>query len=73
MQGSTFSRTLLTDRLSDSASGYTTMSSAAPFTFGERQGLILLAETSAVSACAIIGLLSYIAVCGARNLQEINN
>lgn len=34
----------------------------SPFTFGERVGLVLLAETSAVSACAIIGLLSYIAV-----------
>jgi len=33
----------------------------SPFTFGERLGLILLAETSAVSACSIIGLLSYIA------------
>lgn len=48
-------------------------SSAAPFTFSERQGLILLAETSAVSACAIIGLLLYIAVCCARNLQGIYN
>ncbi|KAI9446841.1 hypothetical protein H4582DRAFT_613174 [Lactarius indigo] len=37
------------------------MSSPASFTFGERLGLILLAETSAVSACAVIGLLSYIA------------
>ncbi|KAI9438712.1 hypothetical protein H4582DRAFT_192953 [Lactarius indigo] len=37
------------------------MSSLTPFTFGERQGLVLLAETSAVSACAVIGLLSYIA------------
>jgi len=35
--------------------------SGPPFTFGERLGLILLVETSAVSACAIIGLLSYIA------------
>lgn len=34
----------------------------SPFTFGERVGLVLLAETSAVSACAISGLLSYIAV-----------
>ena len=34
----------------------------SPFTFGERVGLVLLAETSAVSAFAIIGLLSYIAV-----------
>ncbi|KAH9018714.1 hypothetical protein EDB85DRAFT_600355 [Lactarius pseudohatsudake] len=33
----------------------------ASFTFGERQGLVLLAETSAVSACAVVGLLSYIA------------
>ncbi|KAI0287246.1 hypothetical protein BC826DRAFT_60818 [Russula brevipes] len=31
------------------------------FTFGERVGLILLAQTSATSACAIVGLLSYIA------------
>ncbi|KAH9048062.1 hypothetical protein EDB84DRAFT_1459112 [Lactarius hengduanensis] len=37
------------------------MSSPASFTFGERLGLILLAETSAVSACAVVGLLSYIA------------
>ncbi|KAH9074301.1 hypothetical protein EDB83DRAFT_1953136 [Lactarius deliciosus] len=33
----------------------------ASLTFGERQGLVLLAETSAVSACAVVGLLSYIA------------
>jgi hypothetical protein len=36
---------------------------ASPFTFGERVGLVLLAEASGTSACAIIGLLSYIAVC----------
>lgn len=30
-------------------------------TFGERLGLILLAQTSAVSAFAVVGLLSYIA------------
>ncbi|KAI0247495.1 hypothetical protein BJV78DRAFT_911236 [Lactifluus subvellereus] len=34
---------------------------ASPFTFGERVGLVLLAEASGISACAIIGLLSYIA------------
>ncbi|KAI9508438.1 hypothetical protein F5148DRAFT_1284056 [Russula earlei] len=36
------------------------MSSAAQFTFSEREGLVLLAQTSALSASAIIGLLSYI-------------
>jgi len=44
-----------------------TMSPTAPLTFGERVGLILLAETSAVSASAILGLLSYIAVCSVRH------
>lgn len=43
-------------------------SSCSPFTFVERVGLVLLAETSAVSACAIIGLLSYIAVSELRPL-----
>ncbi|KAI0283560.1 hypothetical protein BC826DRAFT_1110128 [Russula brevipes] len=37
------------------------MSSPPSFSFSERVGLLLLAETSAVSACAILGLLSYIA------------
>jgi hypothetical protein len=46
------------------------MSPAALFTFSERAGLLLLVETSAVSASAIIGLLSYIAVCGARDLPR---
>lgn len=40
------------------------------FTFGERLGLILLAQTSAVSACAVVGLLSYIVV-GGFDLVEI--
>ena len=40
------------------------------FTFGERIGLVLLAETSAVSACAIIGLLSYIAVSCVPSLRR---
>jgi hypothetical protein len=31
-------------------------------TFGERLGLILLTQTSAVSACAIVVLLAYIVV-----------
>jgi len=44
-----------------------TMSPTAPLTFSERVGLILLAETSAVSASAILGLLSYIAVCSVRH------
>ena len=44
-----------------------TMSPTALLTFGERVGLILLAETSAVSASAILGLLSYIAVCSVRH------
>lgn len=39
-------------------------------TFGERLGLILLAQTSAVSAFAVVGLLSYIAV-GGSNLVEV--
>jgi len=37
------------------------MSPTAPLTFSERVGLIILAETSAVSASSILGLLSYIA------------
>jgi len=37
-------------------------SSASSFTSGENVGLFLLAGTSGVSATAIIGLLSYIAV-----------
>lgn len=45
------------------------MSSSSSFTFGERLGLVLLAETSAVSACAIVGLLSYIAVCSSNLIK----
>ncbi|KAH9957453.1 hypothetical protein BC827DRAFT_1225967 [Russula dissimulans] len=37
------------------------MSTSAPFTFSQRAGLIFLAQTSALSASTIIGLLSYIA------------
>jgi len=36
------------------------MSMSAPFTFSQREGLIFLAQTSALSASTIIGLLSYI-------------
>lgn len=48
------------------------MSSPAPFAFGERVGLLLLVEMSAASACAIIGVLLYIAVCGAPTRQNLD-
>ena len=42
----------------------------SPFTFGMRVGLLLLVATSAVSAFAIISLLSYIAVCDACHQDD---
>ncbi|KAI0262963.1 hypothetical protein BC834DRAFT_889872 [Gloeopeniophorella convolvens] len=46
---------------------------APPFTFGERVGLVLLAQTAGASACAIAVLLSYIAysaVCVTRHARR---
>ena len=40
--------------------------------FSERLGLILLAQTSAVSACAVVGLLTYIAVGGSMFVETVS-
>jgi hypothetical protein len=47
------------------------LTSPSPFTFGEQVGLVLLAEASATSACAIIGLLFYISVCNPPHQHPI--